>query len=107
MTSVYTLHNLPEVLFKSFIVSVLSPEKKCSLWVHRSLMSFFPKIKQGGLNVDKLYDVSFSRGTKADIVSRKFVIVCLNFKNLKIVLICLKSMTLKKSSQFIIPLDIV
>ena len=70
-------------------------------------MSFFPEIKQGGLNVDKLYDVSFSRGTKADIVSRKFVIVCLNFKNLKIVLICLKSMTLKKSNQFIIPLDIV
>ena len=62
----------------------------------------FPEIKPGDLNVDELYDVSLSRGTKADIVSRKFVIVCL-----KIVFICLKSMALKKSSQFIIPFDIV
>ena len=30
----------------------------------------------------------------------------LNFKNLKIVFICLKNMTLKKNSQIIIPLDI-
>ena len=68
---------------------------------------FFPEIKPGDLNVDELNDVSFSRVTKVDIVSRKFVIVCLNFKNLKILFICLKIMTLKKSSQFIIPLDIV
>ena len=51
--------------------------------------------------------MSFSKGTKTDIASQKFVIVCLKFKNLKIVFICLKSMTLKKNRQFIIPLDIV
>ena len=39
-----------------------------------------PEIKLGDLNVDELYDVSFSRGPKADIASRKFIIVCLNFK---------------------------
>ena len=66
----------------------------------------FPEIKPGDLNVDELNDVSFSRVTKVDIVSRKFVIVCRNFKNLKILFICLKSMTLKKSSQFIIQMDI-
>ena len=54
----------------------------------------FPEIKPGDLNVDELCDVSLSRATKADIVSRKFVIVCLNFKNEKIVFVCLKSMTL-------------
>ena len=51
--------------------------------------------------------MSFSKGTKTDIASLKLVIVCLNFKNGNIVFIYLKSMTLKKNRQFIIPLDIV